>query len=67
MHGDHAIVADIAEAHLTPANAAQVAQLLSQEGSHHLDDVASWADDVRSQHRETAGWHFIDIPPAETN
>jgi len=25
-------------------------------------DLASWADDVRNQRKETAGWHFIDIP-----
>jgi len=27
-----------------------------------LADLASWADDVRNQRKETAGWHFIDIP-----
>ncbi len=25
-------------------------------------DLASWADDIRNQRKETAGWHFIDIP-----
>lgn len=27
-----------------------------------LADLSSWADDIRSQRKETAGWHFIDIP-----
>ena len=27
-----------------------------------LADLASWADDVRNQRKETGGWHFIDIP-----
>jgi hypothetical protein len=58
----HAIVADIAEAHLTPAAMTQVKQLLGQEGHAHLDDISSWADEVRSQRPETAPWHFVDIP-----
>lgn len=58
----HAIIADIAEAHLTPAARAQVAQLLALENHDHLDQVSSWADEVRSQRRETAPWHYVDIP-----
>jgi hypothetical protein len=58
----HAIVAEIAEARLTDAARAQVVQLLSQEGHQHLDEVSSWADDYRQTHRETAPWHFVDIP-----
>jgi len=27
-----------------------------------LADLSSWADDIRNQRKETAGWHFIDIP-----
>jgi hypothetical protein len=62
----HAIVAEIAEARLTDAARAQVVHLLSQEGHQHLDQVASWADDYRQSHRETAGWHFVDIPLSAT-
>jgi hypothetical protein len=25
-------------------------------------EVSTWADDIRNQRKETAGWHFIDIP-----
>jgi hypothetical protein len=63
----HAIVADIAEAHLTPAAAAQVGNLLSLERHHRLDEVASWADEIRPQRRDTASWHFVDIPLASSN
>ena len=63
----HAIVADIAEAHLTPAAAAQVSNLLSLDGHHRLDEVASWADEIRPQRRDTASWHFVDIPLAASN
>jgi hypothetical protein len=58
----HAIVAEIAEARLSGPARTQIVQLLSQEGHQHLDEVASWADDYRESHRETAPWHFVDIP-----
>lgn len=60
----HAIVAEIAEARLTDAAKAQIAQLLSGDDSHaqHLDGVASWADAVRPTRPESAPWHFVDIP-----
>jgi hypothetical protein len=58
----HAIVADIAEAHLTPAARSQVAALLATAGGHHLADVASWADEIRHDHPLTGAWHFVNIP-----
>jgi nuclease S1 len=60
----HAIVAAIAEARLDPAIRAQVAQLLScdQTGAQHLDQIASWADAVRTRDQTTGPWHFVDIP-----
>ena len=60
----HAIVAEIAEARLTDAARAQIAQLLALDDSHakHLDQIASWPDAVRPARPETAPWHFVDIP-----
>lgn len=60
----HAIVAEIAEARLTDAAHAQIADLLSSDDSHatHLDQIASWADAVRPVRTETGPWHFVDIP-----
>jgi hypothetical protein len=63
----HAIVADIAEAHLSPAAAAQVAQLLTLDGHSHLDEVASWPDEIRRARPETAHWHYVDIPLASSD
>jgi hypothetical protein len=60
----HAIIAEIAEARLEAPARAQIVQLLSQEGSQHLDEVASWPDAIRPTHPETANWHFVDIPLA---
>jgi len=59
----HAIIADIAQTHLTSAASAGVSKLLALEGHSRLDDVSSWADDWRANgHPETGPWHFVDIP-----
>jgi S1/P1 Nuclease len=55
----HKIVANIAEARLTPGALAQVQALL--DGAH-LADVASWADEVRRDRPATSRWHYVDIP-----
>lgn len=58
----HAIVADIAQQHLTPAASAQVEALLGQEGLNRLDQISSWADANRKELPHTGGWHYVDIP-----
>jgi hypothetical protein len=58
----HAVVADIAEGHLTDAARKQVRALLDVEGKTNLDQIASWADMVRLQRRNTGPWHYVDIP-----
>jgi hypothetical protein len=60
----HAIVADIAEAHLTPAAAAEIHRLLAAEGHARLDEIASWADAETAKHPEMGPWHYVDIPLA---
>jgi nuclease S1 len=55
----HAIIGDIAAAHLTPQTRANVQILL---GSDTLASVASWADQVRKERDESYDWHFVDIP-----
>lgn len=32
-----------------------------------MASIASWADDYRELHKETTGWHFVNIPLAATN
>jgi hypothetical protein len=59
----HRLTALVAEQYLTPEAKAQVALLLNKES---LADVAPWADSYRQDHAETAPWHFVDIPLAET-
>jgi hypothetical protein len=66
----HRIVADIAERFLAPEAARQVQALLALENKTSLVDVADWAEEIRRERRETARWHFVNIPvhpPAGTS
>ena len=58
----HAIVANIAEAHLNKTARGNVEKLLKRDGVAHLDEIASWADAIRDDHPNTAPWHYVDIP-----
>jgi hypothetical protein len=58
----HAIVADIAEHHLTPEALDQVHAILREEGLEHLDQVSSWPDVIRPQRPETGPLHNVAIP-----
>jgi hypothetical protein len=55
----HAIVADIAASRVTRVTSANIRLLL---GGDSLASVASWADQVRKDRKESFGWHFVDIP-----
>jgi hypothetical protein len=55
----HAIVADIAASHLTPAAKMNLQLLL---GNDSLASISSWADQVRKERDESYDWHFVDIP-----
>jgi hypothetical protein len=54
----HAVIADVADAHLTP-NAKSIVKTLL--GHSTMAGVASWADTVRNQRPQTYNWHFVDI------
>jgi hypothetical protein len=58
----HAMIAEIAEWHLTPAALAEMRRLLAEEGFEHLDQIGSWADEIRPQRKEASPWHYVDIP-----
>ena len=55
----HRLVAMVAANHLTPAARQNVRALL---GNQTLADVAVWADAYVADHRETAPWHYVNIP-----
>src|SRR5215510_5423651 len=58
----HHIVAAIAAANLTPAARNQVRDLLGRDGAQVMVDVATWADEIRSEAPYTFTWHFVNIP-----
>ena len=61
----HKIIANLAEATLTPQAKSEMAKLLPNQ---KLADIATWADQVRysTEYKYTASWHFADIPDGET-
>jgi hypothetical protein len=64
----HAIVAEIAQRRLDPATLGKIDALLALEvpSLDHprvaLASIAGWADDYRADHKDTGGWHFVNIP-----
>jgi S1/P1 Nuclease len=55
----HRVVAELARERLSASALRQVRALL---GNDDLGGIATWADEIRNQRPETAGWHFVDIP-----
>jgi S1/P1 Nuclease len=56
----HRLVVEIAEGLMTPAAKARVAATLMP--GETLEEMASWADEVRRARRDTEEWHYVDIP-----
>ncbi len=56
----HKLIAQLATQHLNSKARAEVARLLGPNQS--LESIASWADEVRPQRKETGSWHYINIP-----
>ncbi|CTP88237.1 S1/P1 nuclease [Xanthomonas graminis] len=61
----HRLVADLAEAQLTPQARAQVQQLLQGEPEPTLAGVANWADQLRESNpdmgKRTGPWHYVNL------
>jgi len=58
-HDGHRIIATIAEDHLNETTKVMIQSLI---GNSHLYSVSNWADDIRKERRETAPWHYVNIP-----
>jgi hypothetical protein len=56
----HTLVARLAAAHLTPAAAARVAEILGPGST--MESISSWADQARRERAATGPWHYVDIP-----
>lgn len=59
----HRIVVTLAWDHLTPTAKAAAERLLAGES---LGDAAVWADKVRPQRRQSAPWHYVNVPAGTT-
>ena len=57
----HRTIGLIAQNHLTPKAQTAIHDLL---GTSSLEDVSTWADEVRSnpEYRNTSPWHYINLP-----
>jgi len=75
----HQVVGIIAFDELTPHARTMTARLLEGQPADPaprrfcppsrlvpVADLSNWADDIREVRKETAGWHFIDIPLGAT-
>ena len=56
----HEVAAAIALGELSPAARTQVAHLLGSDVM--MVQESNWADEIKDQRRDTARWHFVDIP-----
>jgi len=59
----HRLIAELAQAKLTPAARAEADRLLALEPGATLISVSTWADERRG--RSTAKWHYINLPGDE--
>jgi len=55
----HQIIATVAEDHLNETTRIMIQSLI---GNNHLYSISSWADDIRKERRDTAPWHYVNIP-----
>ena len=58
----HQIVALVAASELTPTARAQISSLLGGDPTTAMVQASTWADEIRPTRRETAPWHYVDIP-----
>lgn len=59
----HRLIAELAEARMTPAARAEATRLLALEPGATLTSVSTWADENRTL--GTAAWHYVNFPRGE--
>lgn len=55
----HHIIALLAASRLSDAAKVRVSELL---GTETLAAASTWPDEIRKDHEETAGWHYVSVP-----
>jgi hypothetical protein len=58
----HRIVCAIAWDELTPNAQARIKDILHVEDRAGFADTCNWADAYTFYHKETSGWHFVNVP-----
>jgi hypothetical protein len=62
----HRIIADLAEAGLSPAVGSEIRALLAEVPARSLAEVSTWADEVRAgadpRFDGTGPWHYVNFP-----
>ncbi len=54
------VISPLAKKHMTEEARDALAELL--EPNETIADASTWADEYRGKHRETAPWHYVDVP-----
>lgn len=57
----HRVVALIAADKLTPAARAEVSDLLGGDVRTSMEEVSTWADQIRRERADTRQWHYVNI------
>lgn len=64
---NHRIICGIAWEETTPAARTRISEILGQDGRDAFAESCLWADQYRDEgHRETEGWHYVNVPPGAT-
>lgn len=64
---NHRVICGIAWEETTPTARARISELLGQDGRDAFAESCLWADMYRDEgHRETEGWHYVNVPPGAT-
>ena len=58
----HQLICLIAEDRLTPSAKTAIHDLLGKDVNISDAEIASWADQIRRERRDTGPWHYVDIP-----
>ncbi len=56
----HRVISRLATQHMTEKARGALAELLGP--TETIADASTWADRYRSDHQETAPWHYVDVP-----
>jgi len=60
---EHQVITTVAEDHLNETTKVMLQSLI---GNNRLYSISNWADEIRKERRDTAPWHYVNIPLGST-